>query len=77
MNPNSWIRPFHRWTSIAFTAGFLANLVAWMTSKPPVWLGLFVLVPLILLLISGLYLFVLPYAVKWRSRRGEPQARAA
>ncbi len=68
---NAWIRQFHRWTSIAFTVGFLINLVAWTTSKPPTWLGLFVLVPLILLLVSGLYLFVLPYAVAWRGRRAE------
>ncbi len=71
------IRQFHRWTSIAFTLGFLVNLVAWVASKPPAWLGLFVLVPLLLLLATGLYMFVLPYAVKWRGRRSEAQAKAA
>jgi hypothetical protein len=29
--------------------------------------GLLALLPLVLLLLSGLYLFVLPYAAKWRS----------
>jgi ABC-type transporter Mla subunit MlaD len=34
--------------------------------QPPAWVGLFALLPLILLLLSGLYLFALPYAAKWR-----------
>ncbi len=71
------IRQFHRWTSMVFTVGFLVNLVAWTTSKPPTWLGLFVLVPLLLLLATGLYMSVLPYAVKWRGRRAEGQPKAA
>jgi hypothetical protein len=33
------------------------------------WLGLLTLLPLFLLLGTGLYLFVLPYTVKWRSGR--------
>ncbi len=77
MNWNVWIRQIHRWLSIAFTVGFLVNLVAWLSAKPPVWLGLFVLVPLVLLLVTGLYLFVLPYALKWRGRRAEAQPKAA
>ena len=32
-------------------------------------LGLLVVFPLALLLLTGLYLFVLPYATKWRSGR--------
>lgn len=71
------IRQFHRWISIAFTVGFLVNLVAWVTSKPPAWLGLFVLIPLLALLATGLYMFFLPYAAKWRGRRSGAQARAA
>ena len=77
MNWNTWIRQIHRWLSIIFTVGFLINLVAWTTSKPPTALGLLVLIPLVLLLATGLYLFVLPYALKWRGRRGEAQANAA
>jgi len=36
---------------------------------PPAWLGLFALVPLILLLLTGLYLFALPYLLKRRAGR--------
>lgn len=61
------IRQTHRWLSIAFTLGVITYIVAMSGGEqPPYWLGLFALVPLILLLASGLYLFVLPYAVKWR-----------
>jgi hypothetical protein len=77
LNWNAWIRQTHRWLSIAFTAGFIVNGAAWVLAKPPLWLGLFVLVPLLLLLVSGLYLFVLPYALKWRGRRAAVQAKAA
>lgn len=63
------IRQTHRWLSVAFTLGVIAYIVAMSGGKqPPYWLGLFALVPLILLLVSGLYLFVLPYAVKWRRK---------
>ncbi len=77
MNWNAWIRQIHRWLSIIFTVGFLINLVAWTTSKPPTALALLVLIPLLLLLATGLYLFVLPYALKWRGRRAEAQPNAA
>jgi hypothetical protein len=64
------IRQVHRWLSIAFTAGVVTYIVV-MTrgATPPAWVGLLALVPLILLLISGLYMFGLPYAVRWRGRR--------
>lgn len=71
MNWNNWIRQFHRWISIAFTVGVIVNIVAMgrlgAQEKPAVWVGLMALIPLILLLVTGLYLFVLPYAAKWRS----------
>jgi hypothetical protein len=34
-----------------------------------VWVSYVPLLPLALLLFTGLYLFVLPYAAKWRSGR--------
>jgi hypothetical protein len=55
------IRQTHRWLSIAFTAGVLGYIVVMTQGQPPYWVGLFALIPLILLLVSGLYLFVLPY----------------
>lgn len=65
------IRTAHRWISIAFTAGVITYIVAMTQGAPPVWLGLLALVPLILLLVSGLYLFVLPYAIKGRRATSE------
>jgi hypothetical protein len=70
---NEWIRQAHRWTSIAFTVAVMVNIVAMMRKDPPVWVGLLALFPLVLLLISGLYLFVLPYAARRRSGR-RPEA---
>lgn len=67
------IRQTHRWLSIAFTIGVTANIIDIFVlgnKEPRVWVGLMALLPLILLLFSGLYLFVLPYAVRWRSARG-------
>jgi hypothetical protein len=70
LNWNNWIRQIHRWLSIAFTVAIIANLVAMLQEKQAIWVGLLALLPLVLLLLSGLYLFALPYAAKWRSVRG-------
>jgi hypothetical protein len=67
LNWNKWIRQTHRWLSIAFTVAVIVNIVALGQEKPVVWVGLLALLPLALLLVTGLYLFVLPYATKWRS----------
>ena len=60
------IRQIHRWLSIAFTAGVLGYIVVMTRGQPPYWVGLFALVPLILLLATGLYLFALPYVRRAR-----------
>lgn len=65
---NMWIRQIHRWLSIAFTTGVIVYIVAMGQGQPPAWLGLFALLPLIFLLLTGLYLFVLPYTVRRRQR---------
>ena len=70
MNWNTSIRQIHRWLSIAFTVAVIVNVVAMLQEKQIVWVGLLALFPLILLLLSGLYLFARPYAAKWRSARG-------
>ena len=67
MNWNVWIRQFHRWISIAFTVTVIANFVAMGLGEPPPWIVYSPLLPLFLLLLTGLYMFVLPYATKWRS----------
>ncbi|MEZ4449196.1 MAG: hypothetical protein R3B09_06925 [Nannocystaceae bacterium] len=72
MNWNRSLRQLHRWLSIAFTLAVIANLVAVGQGEQVVWVGLLALLPLILLLLTGLYLFVLPYAARWRG--GRPSA---
>ena len=69
LNWNKWVRQAHRWLSIAFTVAVIVNSVAVAQRKYTGWVGLLALVPLALLLFTGLYLFVLPYATKWRSGR--------
>ena len=70
MNWNKAIRQSHRWLSIAFTFGFIVNFFAQGGEEPVVWVGLLALIPLLLLLTSGLYLFALPYIAK----KGKVQA---
>ena len=62
------IRQFHRWVSIAFTLGVIANVIAMTGGQPEFWVGLLALLPLALLLFTGLYLFALPYVTRWRGR---------
>jgi hypothetical protein len=71
LNWNKWIRQFHRWMSIAFTVTVIANFIdiARGGGKPPSMITYSPLLPLALLLFSGLYLFVLPYLARRRSRQ--------
>jgi hypothetical protein len=48
----------------------IANFVAMGLGEPPLWVVYSPLLPLALLLFSGLYMFALPYAAKWGSARG-------
>jgi len=70
MNWNKWVRQIHRWLAMAFTVTVIVTFVALAQQEPAVWVAYVPLFPLALLLFSGLYLFVLPYATKWRSGRG-------
>jgi len=71
MNWNIWIRQVHRWVSIIFTATVIANFIALAQGggMPPPWITYSPLFPLAFLLLTGLYLFALPYAARWRSGR--------
>ena len=69
MSWNAWIRQIHRWLSIIFTVTVIANFVALARGTPPSWVTYSPLPPLFLLLFSGLYLFMLPYAAKRRNGR--------
>jgi len=66
---SKWIRQIHRWISTAFTVIVIANIVALSAGEgqPPDWITYSPLLPLALLLLSGLYLSVLPYLAKRRS----------
>ena len=72
MSTNMWIRQIHRWLSIAFTLAVIANIAAMIMQLQAIWIGFLALVPLIPLLITGLYLFALPYL----GRRGGTQSEA-
>jgi len=67
LNWNKSIRQTHRWLSMVFTLAVIVNLVAVLQNKYTAWVGLSAVIPLAFLFFTGLYLFVLPYAAKWRS----------
>ncbi len=67
MNWSTRIRQIHRWLSIIFTLTVIANFGTMVFGTPPSWVVYSPLPPLFLLLFTGLYMFVLPYAGKWRS----------
>ena len=69
MNWSKWIRQTHRWLSIVLTVTVLANFAFMTRGQPPAWVTYSPLLPLFLLLFTGLYMFVLPYLNKGRSAR--------
>lgn len=73
MSWNKAIRQTHRWLSILFTITVIANFVAiglgGGETPPPDLITYAPLFPLFLLLVTGLYLFVLPYVTRWRTRQ--------
>ena len=77
MNWSHWIRQSHRWLSIAFTLTVIANFVALAVGKgeqPPAVVTYSPLLPLFLLMFSGLYMFFLPYVARGRSARSSVSA---
>ncbi|RSM50581.1 hypothetical protein DMB66_43105 [Actinoplanes sp. ATCC 53533] len=66
MNWNKWVRQIHRWLAVTFTVTVVATFVALAQDDPMVWVSYLPLLPLALLLFSGLYLFVLPYVTRRR-----------
>lgn len=64
MTFNQWVRQAHRWLAILFTLTVIANFVAMAVGTPPMWIVYSPLPPLFLMLLSGLYMFFLPYMRK-------------
>jgi hypothetical protein len=57
-----WIRQIHRWLSVALVAVVLGIFIALGVGKPPaLWVYYVPLFPLAFLMLTGLYMFVLPY----------------
>ena len=69
MKWSKWVRQTHRWLSLVFTVAVIVNGIAVVRGKYTNRLGLMAVALLALLLFTGLYLFVLPYATKWRGGR--------
>jgi ABC-type polysaccharide/polyol phosphate export permease len=70
LNWNKWIRQVHRWLSMIFTTVVIGIFIILGAGKEPAyWVYFLPLFPLALLMLTGLYMFVLPYAAKWRSGR--------
>ena len=72
---STWIRQVHRWVSVLFVATVLLNIVVMATAQgkemPPPWVTYSPLLPLFVLMATGLYLFVLPYAAKRRAAQAK------
>ena len=70
MHWNKWIRQTHRWLSILFTLTVIANFATMAMGTPPAWVVYAPLLPLFLMLVTGLYMFALPYVNKGRAGLG-------
>lgn len=74
---NLLIRQSHRWISLAFTLTVVANFVGLALrggKQPPAWITYLPLLPLALLMFTGLYLLVLPFVAKMRGPRAGASA---
>ena len=69
MSVSKWVRQIHRWVAIVFTVTVVVCFVA-LTGILPFWVFYVPLLPLFLLMLTGLYMFVLPYAVRRRAVLG-------
>lgn len=73
MNWSKGIRQTHRWVSVAFTAAVIVVTILNAGDEPAEWVYFTPLLPLALLLVTGLYLFVLPYAARFRGGRRQDE----
>lgn len=69
MTWTAWTRTIHRWTSVVFFLAVGAATFAAVTGLPEdTMLYYLPLPPLFIQMLTGLYLFVLPYARRWRGQ---------
>jgi len=78
---NKWSRKFHRWiaipTIIIIPLAVIAKFSGDSSEHLPPQLEQFQSILMLLLVISGTYLYLIPYIVKWqRNRRKKAQAAA-
>ena len=78
---NKWSRKFHRWiavpTIIIIPLAVIAKFSSDSSEHLPPQLEQFQSILMLLLVISGTYLYLIPYIVKWqRNRRKKAQAAA-
>ena len=59
------VRQFHRWASMVFMLTVIANFIGLAMDRQETWLGLVALAPLIVLMVSGTWMFFRP----WLQRR--------
>lgn len=75
---SSLVRQTHRWVSLVFMVIVAALFVALGTGREPAnWVYFLPLLPLALLMLTGLHMFCLPYVARWRSSRRAGGAIAA
>lgn len=70
MTLSAWVRQIHRWVSIIFAAIVAGIFLALALRQTPAsWVYYLPLPFLFLLLLTGLYMFVLPYVAQRRADR--------
>lgn len=65
-----WVRQIHRWVAIVFTVTVIANFIVRASGEPPPWVTYSPLAPLAVLLLTGLYMFAMPYVHRAPERTG-------
>ncbi len=69
MNWNRFVRQAHRWLSLIFTVIVVVNIIAVAAGRTVEWLYMLPLAPLLLMMLSGLYMFFQPYFIRAHGRR--------
>ena len=70
---NKWTRKFHRWiaipTAILIPIAVITKIIGESGERLPPQLEQFQSILMLIMAISGAYLFLLPYIVKWQRNR--------